>query len=464
MNVTSIRARLTAWYGVVLMVTLVGLGVAVYALMERSLLERVDAMLDFELDEAAERLASGRDAGDPTGMPAAFHEAYTLSVRDSAGRVVEESRSPFGRALREATAGLASGRATVRLGTPGAFRLSARAVGEGGSRRIVQIATSLDAHEQELADLRGVLFTILPAGLLAATLGGYILAGWTLAPVGRMADSARRISAANLGERVRPSDPRDELGRLGSTLNDMLDRIDRAFAATRQFTGDAAHELKTPVASIRTEAEVALLSRRPAEEYEATLRSIVEEAARLARLADRLLLLSREDLGAHDSLAYRPVRLDETVRAAAGDARDAGRRAGVALRVEELPDVEVAADPDLFRQVFDNLLDNAIKYTPRDGAVAVRGRVERDGAGGAGRAVVEVVDTGIGIPADALPRIFDRFYRVDPSRSRKTGGNGLGLSIAKALVERHGGTIEASSRPGAGSTFRVLLPLHDGSG
>lgn len=173
-------------------------------------------------------------------------------------------------------------------------------VGDRGGRvarwtTYVQIATPLEPYENELSELREVLWTILPAGLLVATIGGYWLASRALSPVGRMTDAARRISASNLGERIAVANPSDEFGSLGETLNAMLNRIDRAFIATRRFTADAAHELKTPLPSIRTEAEVAWLIPRSAENYEATLRSIVEESGRLSRLADLLLLLSSQD-------------------------------------------------------------------------------------------------------------------------------------------------------------------------
>lgn len=450
----SIRTRLTMWYGGVLVLTLVGLGVAVYLLMSRVSLDRVDAMLDFEFREAAERLASGRTPESLAEEPAAFHESYMLRVLDERGRVLAQSER-----LRGQPSPLPAGRppegrrlyASVTLGPLGVCRVISDGVATGSGRRIVLIATSLDAWRTELSELRGVLWTILPAGLLAATLGGYWLAASSLAPIGRMAEAARRVSAKNLGERLVVANPDDELGRLAATLNAMLDRIDRGFAAARRFTADAAHELKTPVASIRSEAEVTLLSRRSPEDYERTLRSVVEEAARLARLADRLLALSREDAGGTGG--FRPVRLDLTVREAADVARDAARRAGLDFRVEEVPAVSVDADPESLRQVFDNLLDNAVKYTPAGGRIAVRGRCTN------GRTVIEVSDTGVGIPAEALPRIFDRFFRADPSRSRRTGGAGLGLSITRAIAERHGGTVEVESRPGTGSTFRVTLPV-----
>ncbi|MFO0951233.1 MAG: ATP-binding protein [Isosphaeraceae bacterium] len=451
----SIRARLTVWYGGVLLLTLLGLGVAVSLLMARASLARVDGMLDFEFREAAELLASGRPAASLAEEPSAFRETYLLRVLDERGRTLTENPRlrdvplplpPAGSRLHE----------SVVPGGLGPCRVVAGETATPEGRRVLQIATSLDAWREELAELRGVLLTILPVGLVAATLGGYWLAAASLAPIGRMTETARRVSAENLGERLAAPNPDDELGRLAATLNAMLDRIDRGFEAARRFTADAAHELKTPVANIRSEAEVTLLSPRPPDEYQRALRSIVEETTRLGRLADRLLVLSRADAGATGET--RPVRLDEVVRDAADAAREAARRGGIDLRVEALPAAVVEADPDALRQVFDNLLDNAVKYTPGGGRIAVRGR--RAG----GNAVVEVADTGEGIPPEALPRVFDRFYRADPSRSRRTGGVGLGLSIARAVAERQGGAVEAESVPGAGSTFRVTLPARAETG
>jgi len=449
----SIRIRLTAWYGVLLVVTIAGLGFAVYAVMAQSLLKRVDAMLDFELEEAAERLAAGQPAEGLAKAPAAFHEAYLLRILALDGTTLAQSPGLDARplpALRPGAVDEPTSHVSIRLGTLGACRVVTRAVDSSRGRRIVQIATPLRAYERELADLRAVLWTILPAGLAVATTGGYWLVGRALAPVGRMTEAARRISAANLGDRIEVANAGDELGRLGETLNAMLDRLDRAFIATRRFTADAAHELKTPLASIRAEAEVSLLALRTSDDYQETLRSIVEETERLTRLAERLLVLSREDSGSN--LPRLKFRLGEAVQAAADKAGESASRAGLSLRVESLPIIAVEGDQDLLRQVFENLLENAVKYTAAGGTVIVRGDCVD------GRALVEVRDTGIGIPGDALPHVFDRFFRVDVSRSRQTGGTGLGLSIVKAVVERHGGTTEALSVPGRGSTFRVILP------
>ncbi|WP_406697421.1 ATP-binding protein [Singulisphaera sp. Ch08] len=449
----SIRIRLTTWYGTLLMVTIAGLGIAIYILMAQSLLKRVDAMLDFEFEEAAERLTAGQPAEGLTSAPAAFHESYLLRILASDGRILAQSPSLHGKAIpvpRVESGDPPTSHLSTRLGALGPCRVVTGNIGSDAGHRIVQIATPLDSYEGELKELRVVLWTILPAGLVVATIGGYWLAGRVLAPVGRMTEAARRISAANLGERIEVATPGDELGRLAITLNAMLDRIDRAFVATRRFTADAAHELKTPLASIRAEAEVSLLSRRSPDDYEETLRSIVEETERLSRLTDRLLLLSCEDSGAR--LPRQLIWLDETVQAAIHHAAEAASHARISLRVETLTCVEVEGDHDMLRQVFDNLIDNALKYTPAGGVVTVRGRCDNE------HAIVEVCDTGIGIPEVALSRVFDRFYRVDASRSRRTGGTGLGLSIAKAVVERHGGTAEATSILGQGSTFRILLP------
>ena len=246
--------------------------------------------------------------------------------------------------------------------------------------------------------------------------------------------------------------PNDELGRLSATLNAMLDRLDQTFAAMRRFTADASHELKTPLATIRTEAEVALQTARSFRDLAEVMESIVEESGRLGRLADRLLDLSRED--SREPTEHVPAsRLDLAVREAVSRAEVSALRAGVALRLTDFSRAIVAADPDRLAQVFDNLLDNAVKYNRSGGSVLVRGWFED------GESVVEIADTGLGIPTEALDRVFDRFYRVDPSRSRRTGGIGLGLSIVRVLVESLGGRIEVESNLGVGSTFRIRLPL-----
>ncbi len=447
----GLRVRLTAWYGLVLLVTLVALGAAVHWIAARALIGRVDAMLDFEFKEAAERLGPQTDAVDLGEEPATFHETYLIRVLDDSGRVLARSRRLGGVAWPGPVVPDARGYENVPLGGLGAFRVLSDRVHVGRASRWVQIATSLEATEADLADFRRALWMILPGGLLATSIGGYWLAGRSLAPVGRMTESAHRISAENLSERLAVDNPGDELGRLAATLNAMLDRIDRGFDAMKRFTADAAHELRTPVASLRAEAEVALLGTRSEEEYQDVLRSIVEEAARLSTLLDRLLLLSREDAGV--ALARSRFRVDELAEEAVSGILDHAARAGLSVHLGPLPEVEIDGDALLLRQAFDNLLENAVKYNRAGGMVSVQGAIHHE------HVIIEVGDNGVGIPEGALSRVFDRFFRADASRSRRTGGTGLGLSIARAVVERHGGRISAESEPGVGSKFRVALPL-----
>lgn len=450
----SIRLRLTALNGAVVAAILVGLGLAVYGLMRHALFEQADAGLAFEFAEAAEQVRARGEAlaANPRALPEAFRAAYRLRLTGPDGRIRLQSPALAGHPLPPAPPDGGTHLETVPLGPSGPHRLIAGAVAGPGGRWALRIAAPLGPVDRELAELRAALLTLVPAGLLAAVVGGYALAGRALAPVHRMTEAARRVSAANLHERIAADHPADELGRLAATLNAMLDRIDRAFTAMRQFTADAAHELRTPLTAIRTEVEVALQAARTPERLAAVLASVLEEVDRLTRLTDRLLVLSREDagIGAGD---LRPTRLDEAVCAACELARAPAERAGIDLRLTDLPAATVRADPDRLCQVFGNLLDNAVKYNRPGGSVVVRGH-RADGW-----AIVEVADTGIGIPAEARARIFDRFYRVDPARSRRTGGAGLGLSIARALVGALRGRIEVESTPGRGSTFRVALPL-----
>ncbi|HEU5115816.1 MAG TPA: ATP-binding protein, partial [Isosphaeraceae bacterium] len=425
---------------------------AVYLVMRHSLLERIDSALVFEYEETAEALRSGRLGRGLAVLPEVFLRTYLLRVVDESGMVVLESPSIHGLALPSGARLDGSHRiVTTSLGRLGSHRLLSGQVRHNGERMTVWIARSLDLYDRDLNELRATLWTILPAGLVLAVAGGYQLAARALRPVGRMAQAARMISASNLHQRIEVSNPSDELGRLAATLNAMLDRIDSTFAANRRFTADASHELKTPITAIRTEAEVAIYSSRTVEALSEVLESIVEEADRLARLADRLLALSREDAGFAQGL-MGPVRLDELLVTATERIRGPAERLGLSVEVENQPPLILDGDADRLREVLDNLLENAQKYNRPPGFIRVRLRSE------SGRAVVEVIDSGVGISPEAIPRIFDRFYRVESSRSRRTGGVGLGLSIVKAIVEAHGGRIEVESQPGQGSTFRVILP------
>jgi len=295
-------------------------------------------------------------------------------------------------------------------------------------------------------------------GLLAAALGvalvalgiTWALARRVLAPVDELTRASERLAAGDLASRVTVTSD-DELGKLGGSFNAMATALERAEALRKEMVSDVAHELKTPLTNIRCQLEAiqdGLL--RP---DDATIRSLHDETMLLAGIVDDLQDLSLADAG-RLTLHRAPTSLPDVVRQAADAHAAAARVKGVSLAVEIAPDLpQVDADPRRLAQVLRNLLSNALAATPRDGAIEVT--VSRNGD--AARLVVR--DTGIGIAAEHLPRLFERFYRTDPSRTRGTGGAGLGLAVVKQLVDAHGGSVSAESVAGKGSAFTVTLPL-----
>jgi signal transduction histidine kinase len=298
-----------------------------------------------------------------------------------------------------------------------------------------------------------------------------------------MTQAARRIEAENLAERLHGAESNDELGRLAGTLNEMLGRLEAAFAQARRFSADASHELRTPLTVLRGEIEVALRSPRDAEEYRVVLESALQEVERLSRLTADLLLLSRADAGALRP-ARETVELDRLLEEAAKQGEILARGRDVRVGLEAVEPLVARGDAGLLGQLLLNLVDNAVKYTPDGGrvglALCARSRSVDQSNGqaadtrtGSGHSItrpldhltawaeIAVRDTGPGIPTEILPHIFDRFYRADQARSREVGGAGLGLCIARTIAELHGGRIEVESAPGAGSVFRLLLPQAD---
>jgi heavy metal sensor kinase len=311
------------------------------------------------------------------------------------------------------------------------------------------------------------LATLFPLALVFAATGGWLLARRALQPVDQMTTTARRIEAEHLAQRIQGAEVDDELGRLARTLNEMLARLEAAFAQVRRFSADASHELRTPLTVLKGEIEVALRRPRESAEYQRVLASVLEEVESMARLVDDLLLLSRADAGAL-RLEAAPVELDRLVEGVAKEGEVLAREEQVRVTVQELEPLIIHGDSQRLKQLLRNLVDNGIKYTPPGGEVTLALRALRPRPSEANSKLpdapglwVEIVvqDTGVGIPPESLPRIFDRFYRVDPSRSREAGGAGLGLCIARTIAEAHGGRIEVQSALGAGSTFTVFLPL-----
>jgi heavy metal sensor kinase len=331
------------------------------------------------------------------------------------------------------------------------WRVINRMVTGPDSPLTVQVARSLEPYDHEMGELLAVLLITGPAALIAALSGGYFLAGKALAPVERMTATANEITAQRLDRRLEVTNRDDELGRLAETINGMIERLERSFREMQRFTADASHELRTPIAILRTEAEVALGKPMDDAEKQNLLGNFLEECERLGHITEQLLTLSREDAGIGRTVR-EPVDLAAMASEVAEVMRPLADAKGLRLQVKEEAAAIVQGDPHRLRHVFYNLLDNAIKYTPEGGQV----EVTTESADSTVHLTVH--DSGIGIPAEHLPYVFDRFYRTDESRDRAAGGAGLGLAIAKGIVEAHGGTISAASEPGRGATFTFTLP------
>jgi heavy metal sensor kinase len=287
--------------------------------------------------------------------------------------------------------------------------------------------------------------------LLMAGFAGYLLARKGLAPIAEMTARAERISAESLHERLPVINKNDELGKLARVFNDLLARIESSFDGMRQFTADASHELRTPLAIIRGEADVALSQDREPEEYRETLEIIQDEARLLSGIVDDMLSLARADAGQR-GLKLEEFYLNDLVEECLHSARALALNKSLSLNFESSDETAVRGDEDLLRRMVVNLLDNAIKYTPDGGSVSVKLWREN------GMVRLRVTDNGIGIPAEAAARVFERFYRVDKARSRAEGGSGLGLPIVKWIAEAHHGSVNLESAPERGSSFTVSIP------
>jgi heavy metal sensor kinase len=315
------------------------------------------------------------------------------------------------------------------------------------------VAESLNVITDSLRSLRRSFYAGVPLILVLASLGGYFLARKSLAPMALMNEQTRAITAGNLSSRLDVANPRDEVGRLATTINALLARLDAAFQEQQRFIADSSHELRTPVTVIRTEAEVALERERDPKEYQASLALIRDEAERLSRIVEDLFILTRQAVESR-GLKRETIQLTDLVRDCARAAQVLAAKKGLRFDFQStIPEIWLDGDDELLKRLLLNLLDNAVKYTPTGGEIRLS-LVARNGD-----ARITVKDTGVGIPVEDQPRVFDRFYRVDKARSRAVGGAGLGLSIARWIVEAHNGTLSVESKPGSGSTFTVGLPL-----
>jgi signal transduction histidine kinase len=483
----SIRFRLTAWYGLLLALALAVVGVAVLSLAQNRLQADMDARVTRTAADIGTEIEKSLAQQEMDDGPANFDDivpelgsfasrGLLIQIVDASDRLVRASE--YAPPTEMIAPPPDPDQAEPILQTEQVMGWDVRAVryplvaadDEGAQWYLgaVLVGERLDTLNETLASLRQVLISASLVGLALALAGGWALAGRALQPVDRVTAAAAAIAAsdaspASLATRLPVPNRGDELERLSATFNRMLDRLEASFLTQRRFVADASHELRTPLTAIRGNIDVlarqaAALQAGPALQADiaAAVDDIRRESARMARLLDDLLLLARSDMAVDQAgpaaprRPLAPVRLDEAAADAARAA--AGLCRGQTLRLGVADPVVVAGDRDRLQQLALILIDNALRHTAPGRTVEVGVEAVGD------EARLTVRDEGRGIAPQHLPRLFDRFYRIDDARGRDAGGAGLGLAIAKEIATAHGGAIAVASAPGRGSVFTVTLP------
>jgi len=423
----------------------------VYAVVRKNISDRLNERLHTDFQWPAEMLDTLPNGGITDDNVAPDSNSPWLQILSPSGELLYKTFLAKQRPIPYELASNSDGTIVPIPGTTPTIRVLSGKSKIGGQPVVVQVAADERAMQEDLHKLTLIFLLGLPLGVAAAGVGGYSLARRALAPVERMAERARLITAERLRERLPVDNPEDELGRLASVFNETLTRLELSFDQMRRFTADASHELRTPLTAMRSVGEVGLRGKRDEHAYREIIGSMLEEVDRLAHLVDRLLTLSKADTG--DSLlSTEPVDLRELADEVASQLDVLAEEKQQTLTVQHAAAPHWTGDRLVLRQALLNLVDNAIKYSPTGAHITIRvGEFSSS-------AVVDVTDNGPGIPAELQNRIFDRFYRVDKSRSRENGGAGLGLSIAKWAVEVHGGQLTLENTNGGGSTFRITLP------
>ncbi len=315
----------------------------------------------------------------------------------------------------------------------------------------IEVGSSLAATQSFVHQLLIVFLIVFPVVTVVTIGGGHFLIRQALAPVERIATSAEEITFHNLSQRLPVAHTGDELEKLALALNRMIGRLEQSFQHTRRFSADASHELRTPLTILQGELEILAQNQSLPTETRETLGSLLEESERLHKIVDGLLALAKIDSGEANQ-HWTPVDLAQLAASTADQMSLLAEDKKISITCEASEAVPVDGDSGRLKQVIVNLLDNAIKFTPPGGQVVIRTQASN------GTARLEVRDTGVGIPASAIPRVFERFFRVDEARSRDEGGAGLGLSIVKSIITAHGGMVSVQSEPQKETCFRIQLP------
>ncbi len=454
----TLRTRLTLWYVLLLGISLLLFSSYLYLQLERSLLAQTDVELRLASAQAFANLED-EDGNKPAAFPNTENYQYTAHRLSQVGLAVRLI-APNGRVLNgfgrykdlPTQVPTAPGYSTLTVGEA-SWRIYSQQI-QSYNRPItywLQVGQSLNLVQKTLESLSEQIMLGLPVLLLIAGLGGFFLVNQALRPINRITHTAQAISANDLTGRIKYQGSADEVGRLANTIDRMLDRLQEAFDRERRFTADASHELRTPLTVIKGRISVILSQSRTPIEYVNTLIAVEQEVDRLIRLSNALLFLARLEGGT--LLSPTSLVLSDLLEIILEQAQPLAKLHNITLSGNIPSSLLIYGDFDYLLRLFLNLLDNAIKYTPSGGRVTIIAEAK------ASDVCVAVSDTGAGIPPQHLPHLFERFYRVEADRSRRTGGAGLGLAIAWEIAHWHGGTLSVQSQLGLGTTFTVYLPI-----
>jgi heavy metal sensor kinase len=460
-----IRTRLTLWYMLVLagFLCLYAAGTAIllyfasYTQLTRHTIEDIETVEGL-LYFASDRQLHFRDDYHNHAESKQIQERY-LEVLSADGRILLRNDRMGDLTLggsifaREGIGGYSERNDRLADGTR--VILVSRRHRIEGRPIVIRLAYSLESIWLQIRQLLLAFATTLPLALIGAGFAGQLMASRALAPLADMARRAEAVTPEHLDQRLPVDNPDDELGQLAVVFNRTLDRLESGFEQMRRFAADASHELRTPLTAIRSVGEVRLQRECTREEYRETIGSMLEEVNRLTRLVENLLLLSRQDAG-QIQLQHQPVRLLDVARECAGMLDVLAEEKSQQLVIEGDEAAIVNGDRLVLRQAIMNVLHNAIKFSPPDTAVRVAASQGHEGVR------LQVSDNGPGIPDEHREKIFDRFYRVDPARSNRNGGNGLGLSIARWAVEANEGRLTLHSRADSGCVFQFDFPVRHG--
>jgi len=455
----SLRTRITLWYGAIIAACLVAYAIAVGVSFTAHVEAELDRRVHEDVELAARAIVLDQEgqaswAGGFLGKEVDEEEGggHWMEVWSEEGErlLAAGSLEPPGLGQPAESVRKASRGHTLALPS-GPFRIMTEPIRVEGQRLLVRAAVSEAPAQAQVRALWLELLVLSGSVLALGGLGGYVLAHRALGPLTRMAENARRITAEQLHERLPAERSSSELDQLRDAFNQTLARLERSFEQLRRFSADASHELRTPLTALRSVGEVGLRRARTVDDYREVVGSMLEEVDRLARLADELLTLARWEAG-EARLRTEAVDLTAMARDVVDQLSVLAEERQQAIEIRTSGLAVVAGDRLALRQAVMNLVDNAIKYSPEGARVIVETGTMAD------RVFLGVKDQGPGIAPEHRDRVFERFYRVDKSRSREMGGTGLGLSLVKWAAEAHGGNVEVETGAGRGSTFRMLLP------